>query len=490
MPEIFIGIRSRSKFFLTTKDLEVLVKNVFSGFAATLIIGGCSTLNSDEQLKKLGQEVTTYSEIEAAISIDPGVDSSHDLIVDEILQHSVNLVEVQKIALLNSNELKALVAAALSDMASAEQGGRMSNPRFAFERLSSPNELELTRVLTLGIFDLLTLPKRKSLADAQVNLIQLSMTSAVIKHLTETKVAWVRAVAAEESREYANKSMSSAAASAELAKRMERVGNFNKLERAREQIYYANSATKHALARHEASMARENLARLLGLNSSQQRNLKLPRRLPELPDTIVGVETLEQAVNQSRIDIRLAKNEVLMLGEAQGLEFLTSFTDVEMSLIDQTKLGGERSTSDGFELEIVLPVFDWGDQKREVMSQRTRSAVYRYQHVAQSAVIELRQSYETYLTSYDVAKHYRDEIVPLQKLISDENLLRYNGMIIGVFELLADSREQISAVLGAIESKRKFWISHVALDASLIGNPMSLASNEIQKKQVSENQGH
>ena len=97
----------------------------------------------------------------------------------------------------------------------------------------------------------------------------------------------------------------------------------------------------------------------MGLNSSQQRNLKLPRRLPELPDTIVGVETLEQAVNQSRIDIRLAKNEVLMLGEAQGLEFLTSFTDVEMSLIDQTKLGGERSTSDGFELEIVLPVFDW-----------------------------------------------------------------------------------------------------------------------------------
>ena len=128
MPEIFIGIRSRSKFFLTTKDLEVLIKNVFFGFAATLIISGCSTLNSDEQLKKLGQEVTTYSEIEAAISIDPGVDSSHDLIVDEILQHSVNLVEVQKIALLNSNELKALVAAALSDMASAEQGGRMSNP--------------------------------------------------------------------------------------------------------------------------------------------------------------------------------------------------------------------------------------------------------------------------------------------------------------------------------------------------------------------------
>ena len=63
-------------------------------------------------------------------------------------------------------------------------------------------------------------------------------------------------------------------------------------------------------------------------------------------------------------------------------------------------------------------------------------------------------------------------------------------MIIGVFELLADSREQISAVLGAIESKRQFWVSHVALDASLIGNPMSMVLSEIQNNQTSDKQAH
>ena len=468
----------------------MLIKYMVFGLSATLILTGCSTLNSDEQLAKLGKEVSSYSEVEAAISIDPGLDLRRDLIVHEILKKPVSLVDVQKIALLNSDELKALVSASLSDMASAQQAGRMPNPKLAFERLSSPNELEITRVLTLGIFDLLTLPKRQSLASSQVDLIQLNITSSIIKHLTETKLAWVRAIAAEESREFSNKAMKSAAASAELSRRMEQVGNFNKLERAREQAYYAGFATKNALARHEASMARENLVRLLGLNSTQQRNLKLPLKLPELPGQIVTVEALEQAANQDRIDVRLAKNEVLMLGEAQGLEFLTSFTDVEMSLIDETKFGDERSSSDGFELEIVLPVFDWGDQRREAMSQRTQSAVYRYQHVVQIAVIELRQSYETYLVSYEIAKHYRDEVVPLQKVISEENLLRYNGMIIGVFELLADSREQISAVLGAIESKRQFWVSHVALDASLIGNPMSMVLSEIQNNQTSDKQAH
>jgi hypothetical protein len=42
--------------------------------------------------------------------------------------------------------------------------------------------------------------------------------------------------------------------------------------------------------------------------------------------------------------------------------------------------------------------------------------------------------------------------VPLRKQIAEENLLRYNGMLIGVFELLADARAQIASVNAAIEA--------------------------------------
>ena len=52
---------------------------------------------------------------------------------------------------------------------------------------------------------------------------------------------------------------------------------------------------------------------------------------------------------------------------------------------------------------------------------------------------EVREAYRAWRTAYDVARHYRDEMVPLAKRISEENLLRYNGMLIGVFELLADA---------------------------------------------------
>ena len=61
--------------------------------------------------------------------------------------------------------------------------------------------------------------------------------------------------------------------------------------------------------------------------------------------------------------------------------------------------------------------------------------------------------------------------MPLRKLISEENVLRYNGMLIGVFELLADARTQIAGVNGAIQALRDFWIAQADLDMALIGKP-------------------
>jgi outer membrane protein TolC len=68
-----------------------------------------------------------------------------------------------------------------------------------------------------------------------------------------------------------------------------------------------------------------------------------------------------------------------------------------------------------------------------------------------------------------LARHYRDEVVPLRKRISDENLLRYNGMLASVFELLADTKDQISSVTGAVEALRDYWVAETNLQAALTG---------------------
>ena len=118
-----------------------------------------------------------------------------------------------------------------------------------------------------------------------------------------------------------------------------------------------------------------------------------------------------------------------------------------------------------------LPIFDWGGIKRDAMNAQTLASANRLEATTRAAGSNLRESYSAYRTAYDVSKHFRDEVVPLRKTISEENGLRYNGMLIGVFELLADSRDQVSSVMAAIAAEQQFWLADAALQASLMGKP-------------------
>lgn len=59
----------------------------------------------------------------------------------------------------------------------------------------------------------------------------------------------------------------------------------------------------------------------------------------------------------------------------------------------------------------------------------------------------------------------------MRKTISNEMLLRYNGMLIGVFDLLSDARKQIAGVMDAIGAEEQFFINEAALQAEIIGQP-------------------
>jgi outer membrane protein TolC len=96
-------------------------------------------------------------------------------------------------------------------------------------------------------------------------------------------------------------------------------------------------------------------------------------------------------------------------------------------------------------------------------------AANRAADLAVRARSEVREAYGAYRTAFDIARHYREEIVPLRQRISEENVLRYNGMLISIFELLADARQQIGSVNAYIEALRDFWIAEVNLDLAATG---------------------
>jgi outer membrane protein TolC len=106
-----------------------------------------------------------------------------------------------------------------------------------------------------------------------------------------------------------------------------------------------------------------------------------------------------------------------------------------------------------------LPLFDWSGARVAKAEFLYMQGVDRAAEVAVNAQSDVREAYSAYRTAYEIARQYRDEVVPLRKQISDENQLRYNGMLISVFELLADAREQVVSVSASIEALRDFWLA-------------------------------
>jgi outer membrane protein TolC len=297
--------------------------------------------------------------------------------------------------------------------------------------------------------------------------------------VTQVRQAWVRAVAARQSLQYAEQVKESAEASAELARRMQLVGNFSKLQRARQQVFYADATTQLATARHADTSAREELVRALGLDDAQADRLKLPERLPDLPKAPRAASEVAASGTEQRLDVQQARAQLDLAGKSQGISLLSTFIDVEAGIRRDTVFDnaeGTRGTRRGFELDIRLPLFDWGSAQRDALNARTLAAANRYDATVRGATSQLREGYSAYRTAYDIARHYRDEIVPLRQTMADENVLRYDGMLIGVFELLAEARDQITSVNNAINAQQQFWLADAALAASVIGKPSAMTA--------------
>ena len=181
-------------------------------------------------------------------------------------------------------------------------------------------------------------------------------------------------------------------------------------------------------------------------------------------------EMKEHTYLTQRLDVLSAKFGAERTARNLGLTRTTRFLNLlDLGLTRKTSEGN--SSNLGYELSIELPLFDWGESRIEKAEAYYMQAVNRAAETAVNARSEVREAYLAWRTAYDVARHYRDEMVPLAKRISDENLLRYNGMLIGVFELLADTRTQIATVNAAIGAQRDFWLANADLDMAMVGKP-------------------
>lgn len=443
--------------------------------AATL--AGCASFSADggmEQVSVLTKERAGQAVRLQRSQTDADVAGAR---AAELLKEPLTPDAAVELALLNNRGLQASFGELGIAEADLVRAGRMKAPTLSFGRLAGGGALEIDRSVMFGVLDLLTMPAATGIARQRFEQAQLQAASTAVGLAAETRRAYFDAVAAQQLIGYFQQVKDAADAAADLARRMVVAGNFSKLDQMREQAFYADATSQLARAQQQVVVQRERLTRLLGL-SGRQAKFKLPERLPDLPAQVLQPENAEQTALDKRLDVRLAKRDTEATAKSLGLTNVTRFVnalDVGYQTKSQTGTPNER----GFQVQVEVPLFDFGGARTARAQAQYMQAVNRTAQVAVNAQSEVRESYAAYRTTYDLAKHYRDEVVPLRQHISDENLLRYNGMLIGVFELIADAREQVSGVTGYVEALRDYWVADTNLQMALTGGssgPNSMTS--------------
>lgn len=447
-------------------------RRAWPAVAAVVLLAGCAVTDPDRQLSTAQAVASKQFDAELKWLNTEDARRQAQSEVDRRLASPLAGEDAVRIALAYSPAMQALLSGRIVDSASAAQFARLPNPVFQYENLvqsaGGARDFEINRTLGFSLLELVLLPARHRLATQAQTAARIRTAGEVVRVATETRQAWVEAVSTAQVARYAGQVKASAEAGAELAGRMQARGNYSKLQKVREQVFLADAITQATRAQLAALQARERLVRLLGLDGDRAAKLVLPDRLPELPATIRPEGPVVQAGIDQRFDVQLARAELDIAARERGLTKVTGLVNgFDVGLERNTLTGGPPQR--GYVLAMPLPVFDAGDAQRARAQAGYLATLNRTAQVGVDAASQLRETYAAYRAAHELARHYRDEIVPLRKAIADENLLRYNGMLIGVFELLADAREQIASVSLAFEAERDFWRADAALQAEMLG---------------------
>lgn len=440
---------------------------LIAGAVALVVLAGCTTFSRDGGFNTVS---TTASERLGKEALFVRTEQDRDAVAQrtrELLGKPLAMDDAVQVALLNNAGLQASYAELGISEADLVQAGRLPNPGFSFSRTHWSDNFGITRTFSANVLAILTLPLATRIESRRFEQTKLETADAMLKVAADARRAYVSAVAAEQSAKYAEQVKDSASAGAELAHRMQQAGNASRLDYAREQAFYADAATQVAKARQQAFAAREKLTRVMGVWGAATQ-YSLPERLPDLPKERPELKDLEVFAMQNRLDIQAARLRTQGVATSLGLSKATRFVNaLEVGYLNnfETDKGHER----GYEISVEIPIFDWGSAKVARAEALYMQSANKLAQTAVDARSEVRESYVAYVTNYDIARHYRDEVVPLRKTISDEMLLRYNGMLASAFDLLADSREQVNAVNGYIDALKDYWLAETDLQLALGG---------------------
>lgn len=432
-----------------------------------LALSGCATVQRDARFpevqtavaQRLGQNVEWTGETKG--------DERAQQSIRGLLQRELSAETAVQIALLGNRRLQAKFENLGLAQADLVDAGLFDNPVLSAGALFQNAGTELDVDIVQNFLGVFALAARKKIGQARTQRVTLEVSGEVLDLAAQVQSQYYRVVGDAEALALARKVVVSAQAAAEIAERQYAAGNLSKREQGLHQLFYAQNILELAQAETQLDADREKLTRLMGLWGADT-GWKIPDRLPEVPANLPALEQLEKRAISERMDLAAAKKEVEALTHAVKLarqyRWLSAFG---IGVQFQRDASGEKSY--GPRIELGLPLFNQGQVQIGRMESERQRAENQVAALAVDIRSEAREMRARVLASAQVVKHYQSALLPLQQSIVDETLKFYNGMLIGVYDLLLASQSQVHTARQYIAANRDFWLAWTELERTVGG---------------------
>ncbi len=394
--------------------------------------------------------------------------------LDRILEQELTPVRAVEIALVGSPQIQATLERLGVAQADAVQAGLLKNPSLSVHPglpFGSPSWTGVAWEVSvaLEVLDVFLLPLRKKLAGLEFERARLAVAAEIWRLVTEVRAAYYEALAGAQRLELARSIAENAELAADFAARLERGGTLSELALATEQGSYTQARLDLVRAERDAVSAREHLVRALGLWQGHER-MKLPATLPMVPPRDPEVDGMERAAVTQRLDLIAAEREAALLERtvkmAKGTRFLSSLS-----------IGGDGHSEPegrkviGPSIALELPIFDQGQAKIARLVAETRRARRQVDALAIEIRSEVRERANRLLSARSLAEYLQRAVIPLRERTVALAQQQYNGMLIGLPQLLLAKQSEISAWRDYLDSVRDYWVARAELERAT-GGPL------------------
>jgi outer membrane protein, heavy metal efflux system len=402
--------------------------------------------------------------------------------VHALLQQALDADGAVRVALLNNRELRATLREVGIARGHLLQAGLLPNPVAEVEMLPERNTAMELRVE----FDLTTAllaPRRSNAARPEVEAARIRAAAAVIAVGYRVRVGFYRLQSAQQRLRIAQQVLDGYAAARDAARAMASAGNIPELDLANQEAAFERGRIIVAQLALEVATERECVQRLLGTHGPDAQ-WRVETELGAVPDRLDTPTDLETRALRASLELSETRHRLESIARRTGVARTEGWLpDIAIDAhglrgnpeADATG-AGDPNWGFGAGISVGVPIFNRRQGTRTALEAEFDALMERYHGMAidlRSAAREARNRVES---AHARARHYQQIIVPAQERVTEQTLLQYNAMQIGIYQIVQARREALDVKLAEVETLREYWSAVAELKAILAGKRVESGS--------------